>query len=450
MRLNFTLAIASAILAATAVSSSAQISFSSAVDLALRGDPRIKSAQADLDKARVILASTHAAYVPVISATGGTGESTGVPLSVPVVFSLSSQSLIFNFSQKDNVRAAASGVESASLALQEMRDKVAQDVVVTYLNLANAQQRGLVMVQEYGYASRLADIVSDRATAGLDTRIDLLHARRTVKEIEMQRLQTDDETDQLSNHLARLIGLPGNQLLAVPGSIPVLPSIPSLNLDAPESFGVRAALAAARSKQEIAFGEARYRFRPQITLGANYSRISTSFTDYTDYYPGFKLKSDDAASIGIQITIPLLDRAHEDHAREAAADARRARFDAEDQRNQFLEGRFKLQHSAREISARSDLAAIDRDLAQEQLNAVLLQLTAASASDSSPDRPQLTPKDEQNARLQERARTIDLLTAQFQLTQLQINLMCQLGQLDAWLKTAPAAPTALPAPSPLP
>ena len=53
----------------------------------------------------------------------------------------------------------------------------------------------------------------------------------------------------------------------------------------------------------------------------------------------------------------------------------------------------------------------------------------------------MTPKDEQNARLQERARTVDLLNAQYQLSQAEVNLLRQNGQLDEWLKT----PTTVPA-----
>jgi len=439
MRTGIVAGMAAAMLVAWAGSAPAQVSLSSAVALALRSDPRIRSAQADVDKARATLAATHDAYIPTVSANGGTGASTGVPLSVPVVFSLSSQSLLFNFSQKDNVRAAASGLEAAKLALQEAQDKVAEDVVVTYLNLNNAQQRQAAMTQEHGFATRLVSIVQERLDAGLDSRIDLLHAQRTAKQIELQQLQTDDEISELTNHLANLIGMPGNALQAVPGSIPALPPVKTLISDAPASFGVQAAIASARSKQELAFGEARYRFRPQLSLGANYSRISTNHTDYVDYYPGFHLKSDNAASIGIEIVIPLLDRAHEARAHEAAADARRARFDAEAQSTLFLEGRFKLQRSAAELSAQSDLAEIDRDLAQEQVNTVLLQLSANSAD---AEKTQMTPKDEQSARLTERERTVDLLNAQFQLTQLQVNLMRQTGQLDIWLKTAAAAPAA--------
>jgi hypothetical protein len=52
----------------------------------------------------------------------------------------------------------------------------------------------------------------------------------------------------------------------------------------------------------------------------------------------------------------------------------------------------------------------------------------------------LTPKDEQNARVQQGAKTLDLLTAQFELRQAQVNLLRQSGALDEWLKSALAAP----------
>jgi hypothetical protein len=66
---------------------------------------------------------------------------------------------------------------------------------------------------------------------------------------------------------------------------------------------------------------------------------------------------------------------------------------------------------------------------------VLAQLSADSGSSSG---PQLTPEDEQNARLKEGQQTIDLLTAQFQLSQAKVNLLRQTGQLEEWLKSAAA------------
>jgi hypothetical protein len=200
-----------------------------------------------------------------------------------------------------------------------------------------------------------------------------------------------------------------------------------------DSFAIQSAQAGVKSKQETAFGESRYRFRPQVSFGFNYSRISTSHTDYVDYYPGFKLKSDDAASVGLQIQIPFFDRAHQDRANAAEAEAQRSRYEAEDQRNQFLEGRFKLQHSIVELEAKSELAQIDHEIAQDQLDTVLIQL---SAPPSAPGGPAMTPKDEQSARVQERQRTVDLLNSELDVRQAQVNLMRQTGTLDGWLKSA--------------
>jgi outer membrane protein TolC len=426
-----------------AATATAQISLSSAVDLALRSNPKVLAAQSDVFKAHAAVDAARDAYIPTLSTTGGVGYSHGVPLGVPVVFSMSSNSLLFNFSQRDNVRAAEAALHAANLSLKDVRDQVAEDVIVTYLQLDNAQQRQTVTAEELAYANRLVTIVQDRLAAGEDTRIELLRGRRTAKQIELQQLQLDDEAAALGDHLERLIGLPGNHLKTVTDSIPALPPLQDIAQQSGkgDSFAIEAAFANAHSKQELAFGEARYRFRPQISLGASYDLISTAFTEYSTYYPGFTAQNPNSFSIGVQVQIPLFDRRHEATARQDAADAARAYYDALDQRNLFREGRFKLQRSALELQARAELAALDRDLAQEDLNTILIQLSGPGDT----SKPMLTPKDEQNARLQERSRTLDLLNAQSSLTQVQVNLMRQTGQLDAWLHTLATTPEKVPA-----
>ncbi len=112
-------------------------------------------------------------------------------------------------------------------------------------------------------------------------------------------------------------------------------------------------------------------------------------------------------SVYVEMTIPIYDRRHQDEANEAKAEASRAYFESEAQRDQFLEGRKKLRRSAAELEKRSQLAEIDQNIAQEQLKAVLAQLSADSGSSSG---QQMTPEDEQNARLKEGQQTIDLLS----------------------------------------
>jgi outer membrane protein TolC len=418
-------------LTAFAAGASAQISLSSAVDLALKNDPKVRMSEAAVAKAKAALDETHDVYIPTLSANAGYGQGFGVPTALPTVFTLSSQSLVFNFSQHDNIRAAASGLDAAKLGLKDTCEQVEEDVAVTYLNLDSDERALATMAQEHRDATRLVTIVQDRLNAGEDDQMSLLRAQRTETQIELNELNVQDEIAALSDHLSRLMGLPA------------LPSVARAASDGNESDspGVQATLASARSKQELSFGVNRYRLRPQMYFGVNYSRIDTGQDDYTNYYPGFGGKSQNAVSVYVEMTIPIYDRRHQDEANEAKAEASRAYFESESQRNQFLEGRKKLRRSAAELEKRSRLAGIDQDIAQEQLKAVLAQLSADSGSSSG---PQMTPEDEQNARLKAGQQTIDLLNAQFQLSQAKVNLLQQTGQLENWIKSAAAMPESAP------
>jgi outer membrane protein TolC len=437
MRVRMRWAMGWLILTAFAAGASAQISLGTAVDLALKNDPKVRMSEAAVEKAQAAFEGTKDVYVPTLSANAGYGQGFGVPTSLPVVFSLTSQSLVFSFAQHDNIRAAAAGLAAAKFALKDMREQVEEDVAVTYLNLESDQRALSVMAQEHGDATRLVTIVEDRLNAGQDDRMRLLQAQRQATQIELNELNLQDEIALLSDHLSRLIGLPDDRLMAIPSSIPALPSVQVAADDGNESDGpgIKAALAGAKGKQELSFGVNRYLLRPQMLFGVNYSRIDTGQNDYTHYYPFPLNASQNAVSVYVEFTIPIYDRRHQDEANEAKAEASRAYFESEAQRDQFLEGRKKLRRSTAELEKRSRLAEIDQDIAQEQLKTVLAQLSADSGSSSG---AQLTPEDEQNARLKEGQQTIDLLTAQFQLSQAKVNLLRQTGQLEEWLKSAAA------------
>jgi outer membrane protein TolC len=428
-----------AVVLAIAGSASAQISLGSAVDLALKNDPRVKMAQADVKKAEGALEEARAAFIPSFGVEGGYGKSTGAPLGLPTVFSFSSQSLIFNFSQRDNIRAAASSVHAAELALEEVRDQVAEDVVNTYISLNHAEQKQTAMKEESEVAARLTHIVQDRLDAGQDTKIELLRAQRTLAQIHLLALQADDDAENFNDHLARVMGLPGTHLATVPQSIPVITTKDIQTAEQSTSYGIQSAFSNAQSKQEIAFGADRYLYRPQVMLIGNYSRLNTSpsQSNFLDYYPSFKGKTNNDAAVAMQIQIPLFDRSRVARSREAAADAAHSLFEAQNQKSQFLEGRFKLRRSTEELMARSDVAELDQQIAQEQLDTILIQL---NSSGSDPNAVQLTPEDEQNARLQERQRYIDLLQAQMDMREAQVNLLRQTGRLDDWLKENSMSP----------
>src|ERR1700733_3012109 len=151
-----------AVVCLAAVSARAQISLTTAVDLALRNSPRVRLAQADVDKARAVLAESRDAYIPSIVGGSGLGYAYGVPVSPPSVFNITAQSLAFNYSQHDYLRASNSGLDAANLALIEARQQVAEDTVVTYIALDYDIERVAVITTQQSYAARLTQIVQDR------------------------------------------------------------------------------------------------------------------------------------------------------------------------------------------------------------------------------------------------------------------------------------------------
>jgi len=436
------LAWAAALLVAVG-SARGQISLSSAVDLALRNDPRVKMAQADVLKAQSSLRETHDAFVPAVGLEAGDGKSTGAPLGLPTAFNLSAQSLLFSFSQIHNIRGARAGLESAQFALREASEQVAEDTVVTYLDLDNAQRRSAAMREEYAVATQLTTILQERLDAGVENRIELLKVQRTAAQVRVSSLNTEAEVMELSEHLSGLLGMGSGKLTTVSESIPAIPEIRMPEAEPQLSAGVQSALENAKSKQEIAYGASRYRYLPQVLLFENFSELDTSpsASKFLQYYPAFQGQQTLSAGIAFQAQFPLFDRGREDRGREAIADAQRARYEAEHQRTQFLEGRSKLRHSIEVLQAKSELAKLDRDLAQAQLEAVTTQLSASSGSS---DAPQMTPKDEQNSRLQERERYVELLQSELELRQAEVNLLRQTGQLEGWLKLALRAPLGVP------
>jgi len=443
-----------------APAAAAQISFSSAVDLALSSSPRVRMAQADVAKARAALAEAHDAYLPTVQGIMDLGYSYGAPLGEPTLFSFNSHSLVFNYSQHDYIRAAASGLAAANLSFDEAREQVAEDAATTYLSLDSALERRAALADELGYANRLAVIVQQRLDAGQDTQLELLQARRTGAQVRLQMLSLNDEIDGYRSHLALLDGLSDGPLATESSSIPALPEVSPPALQpaahpgslAPETLAntpsgllsdtpaVAAAFASARAKREQAFGDSRYLYRPQISFFADYSRFST-FNNYETYYPAFSVNTLNAIGIGVQITIPFYDRMHVDRAQQSLADAHRAEQEAVLARGQMFDGRAKLQHASAELAARVELASIDQQIAQQQLDAILIELQAGNGNSAG---PQLSPKDEQIARIQERQHYLDLLNARASLRQTQIQLLRQTGELDAWLKSALSTPAAAP------
>jgi outer membrane protein TolC len=421
----------------------AQLSLTTAVDLALHSNPRVQGAESEVARAQAALAETHDVYIPAVNAGAGLGQGYGYLPNPPTLFTVTAGSLVYSASQSFYVRSARAGLSAAQLTLQDVRETVAQDTALAFIALDHDRQRQQAIDQEATFANTLVTIVQDRVNAGQDSSIDLTQAKLTAAQFRLSTLRAQDETANETEHLARLIGIP-TASLQIDNKFPVAPvptEAPQISPQGYASPAVASAFANATARLEQAKGDARFRFRPQVTLFAQYNRYATftnsfnTLQQFSQNGGGAKIGSDETA-FGVQITLPFFDKLRAAKARETAADASKALHDAQNAQIDVLDGLSRTRHSIAELQVQSEVAGLEQQLAQQQLDVLHLQLQNGTGN---PTGPQMTPKDEQNARISEREKYLGVVDANFQLHQAEIQLLRQSGGLEAWLKPAASA-----------
>lgn len=427
----------------------AQISIAAAVDLAETANPRVKVAQADVARAEAALSETRDVYIPSITAGAGLGEAYGYSPNPPTLFTFNGGSLVFNPAQRFYIRSARAGLDAARHSYEEARAAVAEDTAQAFLSLQHDKERLAAIQQQSEYAARLVTITQERLNAGEAAPVDLTQARLTAANLRVSLLHTQDDVATDREHLALLMGVSPSGLTIDQN----LPHPLSIDPDAsPESSPLPPSVASAYSnalaREQQASGDASYRFKPQVNLVVQYNRYAT-FTNAFNTLQGLTASTitPNEYVIGFQITVPLYDRSREAKARETAADASHALHEAEQAKLLSLDGQARLRHSLPEIQARMDVATLEQQLAQQQLDILRVQLQSGN-----PNGQQMTPADEQKALISERDKYLAAVDAVYQFHQAEITLLRMTGRLTTWLESpsAPAAPPATVPPLPMP
>jgi outer membrane protein TolC len=414
----------------------AQFSFYTAVDLALRNSTQVRISAADVQHAEAAVMESVDAYKPSFSVGSSLGYSYGFPVGQPSVYSVSANSLAFSFSQPDYIRSARAALLAAQLQLKDTRQQVILEAALDYIELATTNQQITALDEETGFVNRLIEIENDRVAAGLDSKVELTQARLTGAQIALRRLHLDDQGDLLRARLAHLTGLTSSDIVSEPRTIPSAPELsPQVGVEGlamDGNSGVKAAYASARSKLYASFGDARQNNRPTFAFGGEYNRYA-KFNNYNEYYLRFQHNN---FNVGIQITLPLFDASRKAKAKGSSAEAVQAAAQADQLRDQTGEQILQLQKTMAELAGQEQVAELQNELAQDQLDTITTQLRLGTGA---PGGAAPLPRDEQGARISERSRFVDLLQTRFQLTQTRLSLLRSLGRIEDWAKGVPPA-----------
>lgn len=436
----FTVLFAAAALVAAPSLLRAQVSLATVVDLAQRNSSAVRVAQADISKANATLSETKDVIIPTVA------FSTGLPVfpevgftgTPPSIWTTTVEMLIFGVPQKHYISAARLGVQGATVRLKDAREQAALDASMAYLELDTVNQELLAALQQEGFAKRLVAIEQERTEAGVDALSELLEAQLTAAQIKLRREHLEGRARTLANTLSTLTGLPTGSITPDHGSIPEIPRV-GAEEQTHALPGIESARLQASSKQLVAKADKEINYLPQLSFGAQYNRNTTLLNDVNSFFA--KPLPPNNFSSGIAIQVPILDMGHWARSRQSAADALRATIEAEQAQRQNDVEISDLTGNIRELDTLAEIASLKQQIAGEQLKTVLTELEVGNGGGANPGAaPQLSPKAEQLARIDERQKLVESLDAGFDLAKARLGLLRALGHMEDWLQELRAKP----------
>jgi outer membrane protein TolC len=402
-----------------------------AVGLALSHATGISIATADQQHASASYRELRNSYIPQLNAGAGIGWSDGFPLSLegaaPSLFTVTAQSALINPALKDFIRAAQSDVAVSNLHIKDQRNQIIQDTVLSYAELVKWELRLSRLREAAAAAEQTHAAVAKRIKEGVDSEMDGSRARLSVARVRLRLAEAAGAADVLRDHLSRLTGLPAASIEMDSGSVPALPMVKQDVQREAESLAkatdanpvVQAAVEHARAQYLRVKVEHRSLW-PSVDFAAQYANLAT-YNNYDHYYQPGSFQPNNA-TVGVAIHLPFLNLAQHERVKEAESEAFKANKQAEAARNQVSEETLRLQRSVTQMQAARDVAALEYEIAQKNIEVVQTRMDSSTAN--------LHDLDDARARASERS--IALQDVTFELERSQIALLRATGDLESW------------------
>jgi outer membrane protein TolC len=398
-----------------------------AVELALTHSTVTGIAAADMQHAYSAYRESRNNYVPQLVIGYGLGKSWGFPLtlegSAPSLFNVNAQSALFNPALQEFVHSAKSEWQAATIQNKDRRAQVIQDTVLSYTELSKWQQRLGWLQDQEAAAQKLEQAMNERVKEGVESPLEETRARLSVARIRLRLAEAQGSAEVLQHHLAKLTGLNTSDIEIVQDSIPAIPPLAQDDNPVERALANNPVIAAAQEHARAQYLRAQGEHRsllPSVDFASQYARLAR----YNNYDLFFKTFDANNATVGVAIKFPFFSSVQRAHAQAADAEALKAKRQAEATKNQVSEETLKLQRAVRQMEAAQDVAQLEYQLAQSNLDAVQTRLDAGTA----------TLKDIGDSRMQASERYLVLQDTSFELQRARVGLMRSTGELEKWIQ----------------
>jgi outer membrane protein len=427
------LALASILLSLLATQWAAEapaLSFRQAVDLALQHSGVTAIATVNQWRSQKAYEEVRNHYLPQLTVGSGLGYSLGFPLtlegSAPSVANFTSQQSLFNLSLKQFLKAAKIDWKATSFDVQDKRAEVILDAALSYAQLVNLTGKLKTLEESQAAADKAQFVTEQRLNEGVDSKLELTKSQLVAARIRLRVADAQGQADVQREHLAKLTGLAPTDIQPNAESMPQLPLISQEDDLSARAVANSPAIKLADQKVEAAAARAKGEHRatlPYADLASQYAYLAR-FNNYDQYF--LKYSSNNLAA-GLNIKFPFFNPVQKARASQADADTILARKQADLTRNQVSEDVLKLQRSLRQLQAARDVAKLEWQVSQGDLEGVQARIQTGSAN----------PRDQHMAQLEVSDKYAAYLDSEFELTRAELQLLRLTGELENWAVPTP-------------
>jgi outer membrane protein TolC len=393
-----------------------------AVAIALDKSREISLARLQYETSRQQAGLTRSQFLPNLYTGSGVAYTSGFPIlaggGAPALFNLTYNQELFNLPARGDVRAEEQKAEQQRLAMDAARDAVIERTVSAYLQLSKFRRQLELVRNERQSAQKILDYTRERMQAGYELPIEVTRAQLTAAQVEQRLAQLEDQEETAADQLRFLLALEPEQPIEVtaetipPAADQTINQLVAAALrDNPE---VKVAESERAASEERVRGE-RGGYWPIIGLIGQYNLLA-KFNNYDQFFNKFQRNNFIA---GIDVKIPIFASRTSAAVSFAQANLTASQMQVENKRAQVsLDVRHKARQ-AREMDTGREVARLELELAQQNLQVLQSQFQQGRAS----------IRDLETAQLDENEKWLAFLDADIARQTAELDLLRTTGQL---------------------
>jgi outer membrane protein TolC len=348
-----------------------------AVETALRQNPDIALARMDEIKAHAGIRAARDPFLPRVTVGSGLAYSNGFPMSIegsaPSVVQAAAQQFLFNRQQSYQVAQAKEEARGAGIAVAARRDEVAFRAASMFLDAERARRIEALSRQAIESRQKVLNTVRAQVAEG---RALPLAEKQAELELARARQSADDAAgDQAAAEttLAIALGFPAEDRVRASEDERPAPPVPGSEEQAIQSAlessnELRQLASQVAAKQLELRGEKAARL-PRADLVAQYAMLA-KFNNYAEFFNHFQRNN---GQLGVAFQVPLFRPGVGSATAETEAEINRLKIELANARNRISSDLQQAFRSVRKAQTASEVAALDLEVAREQLSVNLAQ-----------------------------------------------------------------------------